>query len=36
MELGEIEGTLRELVEAELHRLPEFQAELIRGEHPVC
>lgn len=36
MELGEIEGPVRDLVEAELRRLPEFCSELIRGEHPVC
>lgn len=36
MELGEIEGTLREVVEAELDRLPAFCSELIHGEHPVC
>ncbi len=36
IELGEVEGAIREVVEAELQRLPEFQAELIRGEHPVC
>lgn len=34
--LGEVEGSIRQLVDAELHRMPEFQAELIRGEHPVC
>ncbi|MBI3077933.1 MAG: methionine adenosyltransferase [Deltaproteobacteria bacterium] len=34
--LTEVEGAIREVVERELHRLPEFRAELIRGEHPVC
>lgn len=27
---------VREVVEAEMARLPAFRAELIRGEHPVC
>ncbi len=34
--LEEVEGRIREAVEAELARLPAFRAELIRGEHPVC
>jgi hypothetical protein len=36
MGLADVEGTIREVVEAELQRMPAFQAELIRGEHPVC
>jgi S-adenosylmethionine synthetase len=36
MALGDIERAIREVVEAELDRLADFQAELIRGEHPVC
>ena len=36
MGLVDVERAIREVVEAELHRMPEFQAELIRGEHPVC
>jgi S-adenosylmethionine synthetase len=34
--LGDVEGDIRQVVEAELTRLPAFRAELIRGEHPVC
>jgi len=34
--LGDFEPTVREVVEAELERLPAFREELIRGEHPVC
>jgi len=34
--LGDIEQAVRDVVGAELERLPEFRAELIRGEHPVC
>ena len=36
MGLVDVERAIGEVVEAELHRMPEFQAELIRGEHPVC
>lgn len=36
MALSDVERAVREVVEAELHRMPEFRAELIRGEHPVC
>jgi S-adenosylmethionine synthetase len=36
MGLADVENTIRDVVEAELQRMPEFQAELIRGEHPVC
>jgi S-adenosylmethionine synthetase len=36
MRLEDVEKTIRDVVEAELARLPEFRAELIRGEHPVC
>jgi hypothetical protein len=31
-----VEREIREVVEAELARLPAFRAELVRGEHPVC
>ncbi|HEU5393463.1 MAG TPA: methionine adenosyltransferase [Candidatus Methylomirabilis sp.] len=34
--LAEFEVAIRDVVEAELRRLPEFTAELIRGEYPVC
>ena len=34
--LADVEGAIREIVEAEIHRLPEFRAELIRGLHRVC
>jgi S-adenosylmethionine synthetase len=34
--LGDVEGDIRQAVEAELARLPAFRAELIRGEHQVC
>jgi S-adenosylmethionine synthetase len=36
MRLADVEKTIRDVVETELARLPEFRAELIRGEHPVC
>jgi len=36
MGLADVEGTIGDVVEAELHRMPGFQAELIRGEHQVC
>jgi S-adenosylmethionine synthetase len=34
--VGDIEPAVRETIDAELARLVDFQAELIRGEHPVC
>ncbi len=34
--LEDVERAIREVVEAELARLPAFRAELVRGEHPVC
>ena len=34
--LADVEGEIRGAVEAELARLPEFRAELVRGEHLVC
>jgi len=34
--LRDVEPAIRDVVEAELSRLPEFRAELVRGEHPVC
>jgi len=34
--LAAVESEIRRVVEAELARLPEFRAELVRGEHPVC
>jgi S-adenosylmethionine synthetase len=34
--LAEVEGPIRDVVEAEVGRLPEFRSELIRGLHPVC
>jgi len=36
MALADIAATVRETVSAELARMRDFQAELIRGEHPVC
>jgi S-adenosylmethionine synthetase len=36
MGLPDVEGAIREVVETEIARMPEFRAELIRGEHPVC
>ena len=36
MALADIEGAIRDVVEGELGRMPEFRAELARGEHPVC
>lgn len=35
-QLDDFEGAIPEVVEAELRRMPEFRAELIRGEHAVC
>lgn len=34
--LGEVEPLIAEVVEAEIARLPEFRAELVRGTYPVC
>ena len=34
--LSDVDGAIREVVEAEIARLPEFCAELVRGAHPVC
>jgi S-adenosylmethionine synthetase len=34
--LADVEGAIREVVEAEIDRLPEFRSELVRGVHPVC
>jgi S-adenosylmethionine synthetase len=36
MQLAEIERAVGEVVESEIERLPQFQAELIRGEYTVC
>jgi S-adenosylmethionine synthetase len=36
MALGDIETAIREVVEAEIERLPAFRAELVRGDHAVC
>jgi S-adenosylmethionine synthetase len=36
MGLADVEGAVRDVVEAELSRMSEFRAELCRGEHPVC
>jgi S-adenosylmethionine synthetase len=36
MRLRDVEADIREVMEAELARMPAFRAELIRGEHPVC
>jgi hypothetical protein len=36
MQLAAIESAVRETVDAELARLREFQAELVRGVHAVC
>jgi S-adenosylmethionine synthetase len=34
--LADVERPVREVVEAELARLPQFRAELAQGRHPVC
>ena len=34
--IGDVEREIRDVVDAELARMPAFRAELIRGEHPVC
>jgi S-adenosylmethionine synthetase len=34
--IDDVEGAIRAVVEAEVARMPDFRAELIRGEHPVC
>jgi S-adenosylmethionine synthetase len=36
VELGDVDRTIREVVRAELDRMPAFRSELIRGEHRVC
>jgi S-adenosylmethionine synthetase len=36
METADVEGMVRDVIEAELARMPQFRDELIRGEHPVC
>jgi len=36
LRLGEVEGAIRAVVGAEIARMPEFRAELVRGEHRVC
>ena len=36
MEMGDVDRSIRGVVEAEVARMPEFRAELIRGEHRVC
>ncbi|HSE92176.1 MAG TPA: methionine adenosyltransferase [Methylomirabilota bacterium] len=36
MRQEDVDKTVRNVVEAELARLPEFRGELIRGKHPVC
>ncbi len=34
--LADVERPMREVIEAEVERLPQFRAELIEGRHPVC
>ena len=34
--LGDVERDVRDVVEAELARMPDFQSELMRGVHAVC
>jgi S-adenosylmethionine synthetase len=34
--LGDVEATLRAMLDAELARLPAFRAELVEGRHAVC
>lgn len=34
--LGDVERDVRDVVEAELARMPEFQSELMQGAYPVC
>ncbi|HTY79080.1 MAG TPA: methionine adenosyltransferase [Candidatus Bathyarchaeia archaeon] len=36
MERADVEPAIRDVVEAEIVRMPELRAELIRGEHRVC
>lgn len=36
MSLSDVAASVREVVQTELARLPEFRAELARGEYPVC
>jgi S-adenosylmethionine synthetase len=33
--LSDVDGAIREVVEVEIDRLPQFHSELIRGAHPV-
>jgi S-adenosylmethionine synthetase len=33
---GDLEGAVRQVIEAELHRLPALRAELLQGAQPVC
>jgi hypothetical protein len=34
--LGDVDRRVREIVEAELARMPAFRSELILGQYPVC
>ena len=34
--LGDVERRVREVVDAELARMPVFRSELVRGQYPVC
>jgi S-adenosylmethionine synthetase len=34
--LSDVDGAIREVVEVEIDRLPQFHSELIRGAHPIC
>lgn len=34
--LGDVEPAIRDVVEAELARVPAFREEILRGAHPVC
>ncbi|MBI2015729.1 MAG: methionine adenosyltransferase [Candidatus Rokubacteria bacterium] len=36
MSLSDVAASVREVVQTELARLPEFRAELARGQYPVC
>ncbi|MBI3786038.1 MAG: methionine adenosyltransferase [Deltaproteobacteria bacterium] len=36
VELGDVQGKVRDVVEAELARFPQFQAELVRGSYAIC
>jgi hypothetical protein len=33
---SDVEASVREVVAAEVARLPEFRQELVRGQHAVC